>query len=174
MRESISNFRPRQQEDFARCLAPCFCLISFHFMLFSMPVSRPQRLFHVCDVFHGFDFVSFLFHSSRVFQIFFFHPTLLLVAVCAHLCAGDRGRSLFKVPWGELSPEALFLPYLRPSLLSPLPPRLDPAFKRSPTTPSLFSHDPAFRTQSQLPRIQSRELICHISEGENMRHTVMN
>ena len=111
-----------------------------------------------------------LFRKSRIFRDFFF-PSVPppCCSVCVFLC-GDWGRSLFSVPRGGLPPRALF-PRLRPSLLSSPPPRLDPAFKRSPTTPSLFSHDPAFRTQSQ-PRDKSRKSICHISEGENMRHTV--
>ena len=52
----------------------------FYFVLFSMPVSRPQRLFHVCDVFHGFDFVS-LFYSTRLafFRNFFFSARLSLL-----------------------------------------------------------------------------------------------
>ena len=49
--------------------------VMFYFVLFSMPVSCPQRLFHVCDVYHGFDFVSF-FYSTHLafFRNFFFPP----------------------------------------------------------------------------------------------------
>ena len=171
MREPLSNSRLGQQEEFFWYSRAPFPLYPFHFDV----CFTPSTLLSCSRCFSRFHSVPFSFPQSRFFDYyFFFRPSLPSRCGTRVFPCGDRGRSLFNVPWGELSPEALLPPYLRPSLLSPLPPRLDPAFKRSPTTPSLFSHDPVFRTQSQLPRVQSRELICHISEGENMRHTVMN
>ena len=80
-----------------------------------MSISCLQCLFHVCDDFHDFDFASFCSASPHFSEIFFFRPSLLLVAVCAHFGAGDRGRSLSKVPKGGLSLGTLLPTHSRPT-----------------------------------------------------------
>jgi len=112
VRQSLSSFWHRRLGG----LCPVFsCPVSviFYFMLFSMPISRLQRLFRVCDVFHDFNFVSFWFRSPAFFRNFFFRPSLLLVAACARFLCGDRGRSLFEVPGVDCPLEPRFRPFLR-------------------------------------------------------------
>ena len=80
-----------------------------------------------------------LFRKTRIFRDFFF-PSLSspCCGTCAFLC-GDRGRSLFNVPRGDLSLGALFPHTLSSSpAFSPAPPRLVPAFKRPPMRPPPF------------------------------------
>ena len=100
-------------------------------MLFSMPISRLQRLFHVFDVFHDFDFVSFLFRSPAFFEIFFFRPSLLLVAARACFCAvtGDGHYSTSRGVAYPLEPYSLIF---SSTLALPPPPRSFPHFKRPP------------------------------------------
>ena len=171
MCEPLSNFRSGQREDFVKCSRTLF-LFLLCFVLFYFQCSF--HAFDVCLMLPMFFTISFCFISipqSRVFQNNFFSGGFSPPrrGGCVSLC-GDRGRSLSTVLRGGLSPKAPF-PHLRPSLLSPPPPRLDPAFKRSPTTPSLFSHYPAFHTQSP-PSTKSRKPRYFISERVDTRQAV--
>ena len=144
-------------------------------MLFSMSTSRLRRLFHICDDFHDFGFVSFCSAGLAFFKIFFPSVPPPYCGLCAFLC-GDRGRSLFIVPRGGLSlgPQHPRFSHSRPTQRFHHP-RLGsfPHFKRPPTTPSVVPHDPATRTQSQL-RIKSEKPRCRIFESEDARRAVTN
>ena len=110
MRQSLSNFWPRQREDFAPVSRTLYLLkfISFY-VIFDVHFA-PSTFVSCLRRFSRFRLRFILFRKSRIFQdFFFFFPSVSPphCGACVFLC-GDRGRSLFNVPRGGLSLGALF------------------------------------------------------------------
>ena len=126
VRQSLSNFRPRLGG-----LCPVFSFpvsLRFYFMLFLISISRLRRLFHVCDVLHDFDFVSFCSASLHFSENFFsVRPSSLLWCVHVSVPVTEVGHYLrsrgWPIPW-DPAPHTLS----SDPALSPPPPRLVPAF----------------------------------------------
>ena len=101
-----------------------------------MPISRLQRLFHVCDVFHDFDFVSFCSASPAFFKFFFlfFRPSFLLIAATegGHY-SGSRGVDR---PLDPGLPHAL----VRPCAFAAPADDYDAQSEPEPPDPSCVSH----------------------------------
>ena len=166
MRQSISNFWHRRLGGLRPVSRTLYLLISFHFMLFSIPVSRPQRLIRVCDVFHDFDFISFLFRSPAFFFKIFF-PSVLLSSLrrvrvsCAVTEGGHYSMSqgvAYPLEPCSPTPSRLAQRFHRPRLGS------IPRFKRPPTNPSSFHTIPHFTRNPHLALSQENQDISFLNE----------
>ena len=151
MRQPLSDFWLRQQDDFAQSSRALFllCFVLFY-VIFNDHFTPSTFVSYFAMFFTILISVHFGSAAPHFSDVFFFHPSLLLVAARTRFLCGDRGRSLFRVPRGGLS---LGLP--------------DPRFSHS--RPSLRFH--RFRPGS-FPHLSARLRFRCRSTRSRSSHTV--